>query len=103
MMTRLPFMLLLAFATASCAAGPAKWVKSLAAELRCDMTIKEIEAKAQRPVKPLDRAWGTHFVDDGDTSVWLTIENERLKSYQIAWVKGLKIVEKEPAVSLCSK
>lgn len=102
MMTRLLFMSLISLSAIGCAAsGPGRWAKTLASELRCDMTIKEVEAKAERPVKPLDRAWGTHFVEDGGTDVWLTVENGRLKSYQIAWTRGLKIVEKEPAVPLC--
>jgi hypothetical protein len=93
--------LLLAFTATACAGAPGKWARELAAEMRCDMTIKEVETKAQRPVKDLKRAWGTHFVEDGGTDLWMTFENGRLKSYQVAWTSGLKVVEKEPPVSLC--
>src|SRR5687767_9675938 len=90
-----------ALLTTACAAAPGKWARDLASELRCDMTIAEVEAKAKKPVKDLKRAWGTHFVEDGGTDFWMSFENGRLKSYQIAWVRSLKIVEKEPPVLLC--
>lgn len=85
----------------ACAAAPGTWARDLASELRCDMTINEVETKAQKPVKDLKRAWGTHFVEHGGTDFWMSFENGRLKSYQIAWVRSLKVVEKEPPVLLC--
>jgi len=94
-------VLLSALLPAACAAAPGQWSRDLASELRCDMTIKEVETKAQRPVKDLKRAWGTHFLEEGGTDFWMIFEDGRLKSYQIAWVRSLKIVEKEPPVVLC--
>jgi hypothetical protein len=91
----------LALLATGCAASPGKWARDVAPQLQCDMTIKEVETKAQRPVKDLKRAWGTHFVEDGGTDLWMTFDDGRLKSYQVAWVSGLKMIEKEPPVSLC--
>jgi hypothetical protein len=88
-------------ALSGCAAAPADWATQLGAKLRCDMTISDVEATARKPVKLLNREWGTHFIEDDGTDVWLTFQEGKLKSYQTAWVRGLTIVEKQPRTDLC--
>lgn len=81
----------------------AKWADDLVGKMRCGMSIQEVEAAAAKTVKPLNRDWGTHFVEDGSTDVWLTFEKNQLKSYQVAWTRGLTIVEKRERVDLCKQ
>lgn len=42
-------------------------------------------------------------MEDGSTDVWLTFEKNQLKSYQVAWTRGLTIVEKRERVDLCKQ
>jgi len=95
--------IVLCVALAGCASGPAKWAADLVGKMRCGMSIQEVEAVAAKIVKPLNRDWGTHFVEDGSTDVWLTFEKNQLKAYQIAWTRGLTIVEKRERVDLCKQ
>ena len=95
--------IVLCVALAGCASGPAKWADDLGGRVRCGMSIQEVEAVAAKAVKPLNRDWGTHFVEEGSTDVWLTFEKNRLQSYQVAWTRGLTIVEKRDRVDLCKQ
>lgn len=86
---------------AGCTSRPAQWSEDLGGKLRCGMSIAEVQALANRPIEPLNREWGTHFIRDGSTDVWLTFDRGRLSSYQIAWVRPLTIVEKKDRVDVC--
>ena len=85
-----------------CASRPAAWANELGGKLRCGMTVSEVQQLAQKPIERANRSWMTHLVRDGATDVWLTFENDRLRAYQVAWVKPLTMVEETPRVELCA-
>lgn len=68
------------------------------------MSPKEVEGVAHREVVPVvpARSWGTHLIRDGTTDVWLTFQNDKLRSIQLAWMQKLKRMHAEPKIDLCA-
>jgi hypothetical protein len=96
------FLTFICLLASGCASKPAEWANDLGGKLRCGMSTAEVQALAKRTIEPLDRDWGTHFIRDGSTDMWLTFDRGQLKAYQIAWVRPLTVVESNPRVDLCS-
>lgn len=88
----------------ACACGPARWAEQLEHKVQCGMTIKEVSAVAERPVKELNRSWATHYIGEEveATEVWLTFKDDKLQSIQLAWMYRLKRMASAQRVELCS-
>lgn len=94
------FAAAMALVAGGCVSGlPPQWADRLTtgAELKCDMTIGEVQALARRPVQELKtpRGWRTHFIRQGKTTIWLGFDDGSLRYYQLAWPVRGRIAQSE--------
>lgn len=83
--------------------APKRWSETVEFEVRCDMSVAEVHALAQRPVRQLNNSnsWITHVIEDGGTELRLGYENEGLKWVQIAWTLGPNRTATFQKIDLC--
>jgi len=75
------------------------------AQLRCDMSVSEVEAIVGGKLQPIEgRAPRlTHLYRDGMTDLWLIFDDGKLRSSQINEVQGMTGVRPHSVISHCSK
>jgi len=73
-------------------------------EVKCGMSLHDVETLAERPVKELNRSWATHYIGEEteSTEVWLTFKDDKLQAVQLAWMYRLKRMARAQRVELCS-
>ncbi len=79
-------LLLLALGVGGCN-RPHKWAEAAELELRCDMSLDELQTLTNRAVTQLDVpiGWTTHMIQDDGTQLRLGVADGKLKWAQIAW------------------
>lgn len=96
-------VMLLAFLTTACC-GPGKWAEIADSELRCNMSIWDIENVANTKTLSLGEkkfGWATHLIKDGSSSIYLGLENNQLKWMRVHWDIGLERSAMYQKVDLC--
>lgn len=98
--------LILSFSFLHGCAVPARWATNLPSQLRCGMSVVEVEEIADRPVIEVNRTWGTHFIggETERTMVSLTFEKQGLRYVQVVWSEapiGLGVPQRGPKIDLC--
>lgn len=82
---------------AGCANSPAAWSKELVFQLRCDMTVNDVQQAIGRKIMDETRGGaikdprGTHAVESDDlrTVVWFTFLENKLQGFRIGWSDAL--------------
>ena len=92
------------FIFAACACGPASWAERLETQVNCGMSRQEVERLGGHEVRELHRTWATHYMgnESEPTQVWLTFQNDKLQSIQVAWMYKLKKMASAPRIQLCT-
>lgn len=82
-------MALFAFLLSSCSAEKIarEWAIELEQNLRCNMTVEEIDNRWKIQKLEPTRAWRTHFIEHQGTFLWLEFVDGKLQSSQIEWVE----------------
>jgi hypothetical protein len=94
---------LLVFLVTACC-GPGKWAEIADSELRCNMSISDIENVANTKTLSLGGrkfGWATHMIKDGSSNIYLGLENNQLKWMRVHWDIGLERSAMYQKVDLC--
>jgi hypothetical protein len=100
-------------ALGSCVSSPAPWSKELVFQLRCGMSVSDVQKAIGRNLADqtsggvVKDSRGTHAVksDDLRTAVWFTFLDNRLQGFQITWseaVVGYGGINRSSYIDLCS-
>lgn len=83
------FALLIALlGAASCSSLPAQWADELEDQVRCDMSLDQVQKLAGKKLETIELGKrGTHCVSDtaGTSEVWFVFIGNKLKSVQLVW------------------
>jgi hypothetical protein len=106
-------LLLCAQLLLACSSVPAQWSKDLIFELRCGMSVAEVERVTGRHIEDKTTGGaakdsrGTHAIesDDHRTIVWLVFLERGLQSFRISWSEaaiGYGVPKSTSQIDLCS-
>jgi hypothetical protein len=99
-------LLLLVSLTYGCSCGPAHWAEKAASQLRCGMSIEDIQRVTGREVGRVDppREWVTHLIRDdvSGTDLRLGLADGKLQSVQLLWATRLQRMASYQRQDLCS-
>lgn len=94
--------------TACLSTKPARWTIGFEEEVRCGMSVEEVEGitgkKVDQNVIVSDER-GTHHIgtDTTRTNIVLSFDDNKLQWYRIYKIYRLKAVKSYPTVQLCKK
>jgi|APLak6261664116_1056043.scaffolds.fasta_scaffold33417_2 hypothetical protein len=93
----------LAFLAIACC-GPNRWAERVDSELRCNMSAAEIETALNKKILNLEGkkfGWATHWIKDGNSSVYFGLDNNHLKWLRVQWGVDLERIAMYQKVDLC--
>ena len=95
--------IILALLTLAACKLPAKWAEEFVGQLKCDMSLAQVQSLTSRDVHAEDapRRDMTHYIRDGSTDVWLVFDNDKLKSAQVLWAQEMMKYASYQQIQLC--
>lgn len=80
------------------------WSKDLSKDLKCGMSLSEIQELSGLQITAASRPWGTHFINKGRSDLWLEIGEEGLESIMLVKTDGWKVMStrSSPQENLCT-
>jgi hypothetical protein len=98
-------VLVIALATVASCALPSQWAENLEGNVKCNMTVAEVEALAGKKIlkESVPRADMTHYIRDDGTDVWFVFEGDKLKSVQILWAHKMMKYASYQRKNLCGE
>lgn len=88
MVNRASALLIALLGAASCSSLPAQWAEELEDQVRCDMSLDQVQELSEKKLEKIDSGVrGTHRVSDapGTSEVWFVFVENKLKSVQVVW------------------
>lgn len=96
-----------------CVSAPAPWSKELIFQLRCEMTVGDVQKVIGKDLADQTNGGsvkdprGTHAVksDDLRTAVWFTFTQNKLQGFQVTWSEaliGYGGINRTSYINLCS-
>jgi len=83
---------------------PARWAEDIEERVRCDMSVQDVESLSGKSLiveeSPIH---GTHYIREGETDVWFTFKDKKLKTVQIFWAHEMMKYAQYPKVDLCGE
>lgn len=98
-----PYIILATTLLLFACASPSRWAEALETQLKCGMSVKDVETVSQKTVQTMEvpRGWVTHFLRDGSTDVWLGFRDDKLESVQVAWAEKMMKMATYQRIDLC--
>ncbi len=84
--------------------GPAKWSEDLSVQLRCGMTVSEVQSITKYKIIEMNppAGWKTHLVRDNATDLYLGFVEGKLKFIQIAWAQKMLKMAMYHQIDICT-
>lgn len=88
-----------------CCWGPNQWTYDASPQLKCGMSVQEVQEGINEQVKTLhySASWKTHRAEKKDSVIDFEFVNGQLRSYKISWVHDWDKMASFSRIDICSK